>query len=322
MPRIRLFSPDDILRPGDSGGSDLGGFTYGFLAQGDSWFSTGAMPPFQTTNILMSLDLQSTAYAVNCATPDDTLTHMIDARRDPKFRALLIGVQASRWDAILLSAGGNDLIDAARVMPNTRDGRPVDAGQRIFLKPEEWTGEKDVSRYISKPGWALFEAYLVAQFQEIVALRDHRKSQSAGAPLFVHCYDYPMPRNSPAMAGGEAWLFPSLSAYRIPTEDWFALSEYLIGQLKRILQSLNLPNLFVVDTTGTLQPAMFGSQGLSNDWQNEIHPSSHGYKQLAAKYAAALDQHFPQNRGALNMTPASVEAIPQAFAQPEVRPPA
>lgn len=294
MPKLRVFQPSEILNPGDSGGPDLSGFRHGFLAQGDSWFSIGAMPPFQLSNLLFELDLQSTAYAVNCANPSDSLRHMIDSRHDPEFLRLLVGTLVPRrWDAILLSAGGNDMIDAAGVLPTMADGTPVPADQRILLKPDEWTSDEGVQRYVSAEGLARLETHLVAQFKQLVALRDSEET-NRGVPIFVHCYDYPMPRNAPVrfLAGKKTWLHPAVVAYQIPGADWFALSRYLINELKRILQSLHLPQVFVLDTTGTLRPAEPGSEGKSADWANEIHPNDHGYEKLAVKFAAAIDSHF------------------------------
>lgn len=295
MPKLTVFQPSDLLMSGEAGGPDLSGFRHGFLAQGDSWFSIGAMPPFQTTNLLLELDLQSKAFAVNCANPGDHLRHMIDARLDRDFQRLLARRTAPRrWDAILLSAGGNDMIDAAAVLPRMQDGSPVPAHERILLRPDEWTDAEGVTRYVSQEGLARFEAHLVAQFTELVALRD-REQTNRGVPIFVHCYDYPMPRNAPVhfLAGKKTWLHPAVVAYGIPDADWLALSRHLIDELKRILQSLHLPQLFVIDTTGTLDPAQPGSEGNSADWANEIHPNRSGYKKLAAKFAAAIDSHFP-----------------------------
>ena len=297
MPKLTVLQPSEILNPGDGGGPDLSGFRHGFLAQGDSWFSIGAMPPFQTTNLLLALDLQDKAYAVNCAYPGDDLRHMIDARQDPDFLRLLAGETVPRrWDAILLSAGGNDIVDAAAVLPKMEDGSPVPASERLLLKPEEWADADGAARYISKEGLACFEAHLTAQFEQLIALRDSQET-NRGVPVFVHCYDYPMPRNAPVrfMSGRKTWLHPALVAYRIPETDWFALSRYLLDELKRILQSLDLPQLFVVDTTGTLQPAAADTEGENADWENEIHPTVGGYEKIAAKYAAAIEQHLSVN---------------------------
>lgn len=303
MPKLRVFQPGEILHPGDGGGPDLSGFRHGFLAQGDSWFSIGAMPPFQTTNLLFELALKDNAFAVNCANPGDHLRHMIDARRDPEFQRLLLGRMAPRrWDAILLSAGGDDMIDAAAVLPTRRDGTPVAANERILLKPNEWTDTDSVERYVSKEGLALFETHLVAQLAQLVALRD-REPLNCGVPVFVHCYDYPMPRNAPVhfLGGKKTWLHPAMLAYQIPQGHWFALAKYLIDELKRILLSLRLPELFVVDTTGTLQPAPPDAEGDNADWVNEIHPNRGGYQKLAAMYAIAIDRHFQGSPQSVNV---------------------
>jgi lysophospholipase L1-like esterase len=48
-----------------------------------------------------------------------------------------------------------------------------------------------------------------------------------------------------------------------------------------------------VDTLGTLTPALAGSPGQSNDWENEIHPTSAGYRLLAAKWKPVIENLLP-----------------------------
>jgi hypothetical protein len=299
MASVDLFKPSDLLQPGDQGFPDFGRYKYKFLAQGDSWFSIGAIPPTATTNLLLELDLQAKACAVNCAHPGFELRRMIDSVRDPKFTQLLVGTQSWRWDGILMSAGGNDLIDAIQVLPRYGKNHP-DEGQlippalRILLRPDEWKSGTTADRYISDSGWETFSGHLVDLFAELQQLRDSSHSQSVGAPLFVHCYDYLLARDAPAGFGIGPWLFPAVRAYGIPQEDWEALGVTLIERFKALLQAINMSNLHVVFTTpGTLTPAAPGSTGPSNDWQNEIHPTAGGYRKLASKYGGFVDQVLP-----------------------------
>jgi hypothetical protein len=298
MPNIRLFSPDALLHPGEQGWPDFGSYTYKFLAQGDSWFSIGAFPPNATTNLLLELKLQATAFAVNCAHPGFELRRMINAVRDPNFTQLLVGNQSWKWDGILLSAGGNDLINAIQIMPRYGNNHPQEGDliaqdKRILLRPDEWKPGTTADRYISDQGWMTFSAYLIALFRELQDLRDSSHSLSQNVPVFVHCYDYLLARDAPAGLGRGPWLYPAVKAYGIPPVEWKSLGEALIQRFKALLLSVTMPNFHIIDTTGTLTPAAEGAPGRNGDWQNEIHPTATGYKKLSAKYSATVDQIYP-----------------------------
>ncbi len=283
------LTPEQVLRPKDTDPSP-GDFTLKFLTQGDSWFSIGALPPWATTNLLMQLALPQTSCAVNCAHPGDTLAHLVDWRRDPQFLILLAGRQTWRWDGILLSAGGNDLIDAAGVLPVDSNGKPRERWERLLLGASEWGTAPDASRYVSPEGWTLFEHHLRLQFDELIATRDSPRSPNKDVPIIVHGYDYALPRNAPAshFPSLGPWLYPAVVAYAIPKHDWRSLGTELIARLDGVLASLNLPHVHFAATAGTITPAQDEAEGSSGDWENEIHPTKAGYTKLASKLAATI----------------------------------
>jgi hypothetical protein len=305
MSRLVVVDPNAHLNLVPNGiGPDPSNFQFHFLAQGDSWFSIGSIVPVATTNILAEMDFPFTAYAVNCARPGDTLAHMVDWRKDPNFRTLLASVKASPWHAILMSAGGNDVIDAASVPP-VMDGKETPRDRRLFLRPEEWAAEGGASRYISEAGWRLFEDHLSPQFDAVVAARDGDGSLSKGMPVFFHLYDFITPRPSPSVAvllSTGPWLAPALTAYEIPPEDWIETSGILMNRLADIViaAAARLPNVHVVDTRRSLVPASIHDPRMTLHWANEIHPTKAGYAILARKYAATVSRELQleANQGA------------------------
>ena len=106
---LSIYTPDQLT---GSMPPALEQFGYRFLAEGDSWFTIGSLNPAKNSNLLYELAFGHSACAVNCAYPGDTLQRMVTMAKGPAFRRLLVGRQARYWDGILLSAGGNDLIDA------------------------------------------------------------------------------------------------------------------------------------------------------------------------------------------------------------------
>ncbi|HWP13197.1 MAG TPA: hypothetical protein VNN06_15350, partial [Ramlibacter sp.] len=73
--------------------------------------------------------------------------------------------------------------------------------------------------------------------------------------------------------------------------DWDAAAKEFFARLHRLLNTLQQKhaNVHLVDTLNTLTPAGNKDQGATAHWQNEIHPTRAGYKQLSAKWAPVLD---------------------------------
>jgi len=287
MKPLDVFTPDAL-----SSGvpPDLSYAAYRFLAEGDSWFTLSTLNPGKNANLLFQMQFEQFACAVNCAYPGDTLSHMVEMNSDPEFVQLLCGKRARIWDGLLLSCGGNDLIDALKA-----SGPGVPNDQRLLLPAAEWGPVADgPARYLSLPGWATFEAYLRANFEHLLGLRD--AGPSAHCPAFIHGYACPTPRDAGAGFGLGPWLMPSLVAHGIPTGDWIELSAMLMRRLGQLLAAMaadgvRFPNLHFFDTSViAIEPAQLNTSGASGDWVNEIHLTRGGYKKLALPWAAAIEK--------------------------------
>lgn len=271
-----------------------------FLCEGDSWFTIGDLNPFASANLLLHLRFTKTCWAVNCATPGDTLSHMVEMNADPHLCSLLANSPrriVRPWDAILLSAGGNDLIDAIGTPATHRDGRPVPEDRRLLRTAAEWGPAADgPARYLSPGGWARFAGYLQANLAALIALRDSAGSQSQGVPIFMHTYALATPRNAGAGAGLGPWLFPALVDYGVPIVDWPALAGHLQRRLADLLlacaaDAARFANLHVFDSLDGLGivPAAPNSAGTSGDWSNEIHLNAAGCAKLSAAWSARIE---------------------------------
>jgi hypothetical protein len=285
------------LKDSEAGGFDLKLFDKRYLAQGDSWFSIGHFPPWSTTNILFQLMLSRSSVIVDCARPGQVLAHMTNTTTQHDFLRLLRdeshhGKFAIEWDAILLSGGGNDLIDAAQA-PKTN---PLD--QRLLLSGTEGPDPNAVtpgSAFISEAGWTAFCVHLGQVFDVFLGERDRGNGPNKDKPVLFHSYDLLTPRNAPAGPLGP-WLFKALTAYGIPAGAWQATADELLKRLRTLLREIIAArpgaNLHLVDTqgpNGTLVRAVLGSQGVSGDWENEIHPTPHGYSLLAQQWRPVID---------------------------------
>ncbi len=253
-------------------------YAHSFLAAGDSWFSLSQVP---SSSLLFGLRFARSALIINCATPGATISNMIDWRRNRQFESLLGPGAPFRWSGILVSSGGNDLINAVdHLLLPFPSGAGLDA--------------EHVERLIDSDGLQRFEIYLRQNYTDLISLRDAPGSPNQGVPVFAHTYDYATPRDARAKFLGlpafGPWLASAMRRKNIPPSLWIALSRALQDKNAEILLRLALPQLQVIDTRGILTPAPLDTSGEAGDWGNEIHPSGSGYRKLAARWNQRLGE--------------------------------
>ncbi|MCP5265878.1 MAG: hypothetical protein H6934_07185 [Burkholderiaceae bacterium] len=263
-----------------------------FIAEGDSWFSLNALPMnfFTADNLLNHLRFPGSALIAQMANPGDTIRRMSDWTRNPAFRQALRHGYGPGVDGILVSGGGNDLIDAA---------------PRLLRRFGPGVTEDPLS-FIDAGAMQLLRNYLHEGYARIVEWRDAPGSATRDVPIFLHCYDRVVPRDAPAAAGPGTtgpWLLPVLERLGYPDALHRTVAFALVDALAATLIALDawqspggahaLPKVYVYDGRGSLTAADAGARGLSGDWLNEIHPSSSGYERYAGGFSAFIDAHFP-----------------------------
>ncbi|MES2000168.1 MAG: SGNH/GDSL hydrolase family protein [Pseudomonadota bacterium] len=269
---MSLGAGDSPLSPDDPD------YSWRFLAEGDSWFTIGAIP---SSNLLYELRLKKPTIVLNLGYPGDTIANISQLSANTEFsRRLAHPNWASDWNAILLSGGGNDLIDrAADIILST----PTGAG-------------KKAADYVDAEQLAAFRKDVQAGYRRIVALRDADKSPNKGKPIIVHTYDYPTPRPAPAtfliVPITKPWMHPVFEAHQVPKTLRIKIAERLLDALAEALLELEseLPAFYVVDTRNSLQRADIDAKGNSGDWLNEIHPNGDGYRKIAEQLATKLNK--------------------------------
>ena len=112
------------------------------------------------------------------------------------------------------------------------------------------------------------------------------------------------PRNAPARFIGLVrmrgpWLYKAFAGSGLDIALQQRIADLLIDRLAAALLELDagntvsskaLPGFHVVDTRNTLVRANPVDVGNSNDWLNEIHPNLWGYRKLAARLSAAINE--------------------------------
>lgn len=226
-------------------------FTQRILGDGDSWGSLGGW----TGNLFMPLDAPH-RLIVNCAYPGDELGDIESIGNEIFVRLLAPTDGMPAWDAVLLSAGGNDLLGHCGDFVVRDAVAPIDEG-------------------------ALMEALDDIERSLIRFLRIANAAQP-GVPVICHTYDHPpvSRRWWPWQLG--PWVSPVFKDAGIPRAMWDNLAAMLVDELAGRLRNVaaDWPRLTVVETRHRLA---------ARDWRNEIHPNARGYAELARPIRAALD---------------------------------
>jgi len=293
---IRVLTPR-ALRGEDSGLIEAA--VHRFVAAGDTWFNADPSVSGTSTSVLHAMCFTEPSIAIACDLPSAPLLsggRAIGA----SLTAVLAELRDPSWSGLLLSLGGDALFEAARTPAVTTDGATVPPDRRLLLNASEWRSDLvGPDRYISAPGLATLETYLVNLMELVIAARD--ASVLRGGPIFMHGYADPIPRPSPAGDGQGPWLQPAFAAYGIPIEDHMATARVLMNHLRRMLQRMaddtsRYPNLRFFDSSRVkLVPAGANQTRPDGDWATEVHLNAGGCAKLARAWsdeiAAQLRPH-------------------------------
>jgi lysophospholipase L1-like esterase len=246
------------------------------LAEGDSWFAWGYLDFDVAPNLLNRLGFSRRTATLSYAYSGHTIGDMAGMAISAGFMQEL---SARRFQAILLSGGGNDLFDALK-------------GGNILKVPDPGADPNDPASYIDTVELDMLKNYVTKNYAQILSWRLLPGSFNKATPVLLHTYDVPMPRPAPALAYGQPaagpWLHPALDAVGAPSGLRHAIIREIASDMLDSIRAFHDPaaNIHVVDTSagvGTLTPAAPDATGNDADWENEIHPNAGGYDKLAAK---------------------------------------
>lgn len=252
------------------------------VAEGDSWF---AYPPrnllgsTSRSNIVNRISRTARLNLLQLASNGDEAVQMLSG--PSKHR--LVGI-LSRFpvDVLLFSGGGNDIVGRHDFDYLLRQGAHIRSNE-----PRDYLHGHRVERRLS---------LIELAYRELLEYCDEY-SRNPHIRVVTHCYDYapPSPRGAVFAGGlirpqgGRSWMYPALSARRVPKEHHPAIARWLIdGLAERLLrlQAERPDRLCVVDTRGALG---------AGHWVNEIHPNYDGFDRIAAAILTrlrAIDSRF------------------------------
>jgi hypothetical protein len=239
------------------------------LAEGDSWFDYPFPLPFGRDTIDAIQDNAAVKPLIlNLAHFGDLSTNMLGVAQRQRIVANLGNPANGHFDAMLFSAGGNDLI-----------------GDLFCLWLRQATPGLAPVYGVNRPRLAHIMGVVGAAYEDLAGIRD---SIDPDVVLFVHAYDFAFPDGRPACPGVGPWLKPSLDlrGWTNPADATFIVSEILRAFDPMLVQfELDHPNVVYVRTQGTLRT--------KSNWANELHPTPGGFGKIANVFLAALAARFP-----------------------------
>lgn len=248
-------------------------------AEGDSWFDKFTPIPLAGTNLLDAIRTPFLTAVVDVAHIGDEVRDMVRGHQASQTEAMF---KLFSFDAVLLSAGGNDMknVFADLFAAKAR----ATAGLVSPFQPAE------LDRLADPRSFTAFFEEVVRNIGRFVDMRNMAgDAKTRAAPIFLHGYDYfqPRPAGAQVFAGSRIgrgpWIHPSMQAAGLTDAQMRAAADAVVDELNLQLAAViaGLGDVFVIDQRGLLTPAAAGSTGSEQDWLDEIHPNERGFAKLA-----------------------------------------
>jgi hypothetical protein len=237
------------------------------FAQGDSWFDY-PLPVFGgPSDVVAHLrKLPSLAPEIlSMAVAGEAAEQMFGVQKLHELIKHLTSAADGPFDAILLSAGGNDI-----------------AGDQFRLWLNDSGADAPPSAGLNLPRLDAILTVVKAGYDDLITVRNKIAPEM---PIFAHSYDFAIPGKG-GVCGKGPWLEPGLT-----DRGWkdAAATQIVHDLLERFAKMLDdmagaSPHFIHVKTQGTIK---------SDEWDNELHPKPNGFAKITAKFIAALRNHFP-----------------------------
>lgn len=245
------------------------------LAEGDSWFAYPREYIFfgAPANIIHHLRARDEFVIENTSSNGDEAVAMLtgDAKLD-----LLKKLNKKHYDLLLFSGGGNDIVGAYDIdfflrqkMPGMTALDCID-GERLSRRLRQVEDAyQDLLDYVS-----VYSKN--SNIKVVTHTYDYVVPNAQGASFFRGIWDYDK---------GRSWMYPFMINKGITeTKDQREIARRMLERFQQMMSNLatqeKYKNKFIVVTTqGTLS---------ENDWLNEIHPNTRGFKLIEEKIYGAI----------------------------------
>lgn len=232
------------------------------LAEGDSWFTHGAGLG-RGKSLIERLNDYATVNIVTVANPGAELEDLVERRnRDWRFVTNPDWLKGHRYDLLLFSGGGNDIV-----------------GDELKSYLKQWkqgiSGTDLVKENVLKTQLDRMEN----QYRTLRKTADYYLG--SGTPILTHGYDYAHASGRGfSLIGGiltvGPWILPSFKKKKIDKQsDQRKILKHLVDEFNKRLVALNqggISDFHYVNLRGQLA---------GNDWDDELHPTAAGRDRLA-----------------------------------------
>ena len=240
------------------------------ISEGDSWFD---YPPHP--NIIDFLDGEGFWAIKRFEKSGDALENIAS---DANLARIAATARKEKPEAILLSAGGNDLFTDIPEKPNLR---------WIWRALMPFDPGKSPAEHVDRLAWDEKKTELRQGFIRFIA------ALGSYAPILIHGYDYLTASGEKVMYDGfraaGPWILPSMRDRGIDDPAiQAAVLRVLIDEVNEVLAALERTypeSVIYVDLRGSLRP--------DRDWMNEIHPTEDGFHKVEEIFRDALMQRLP-----------------------------
>jgi hypothetical protein len=247
------------------------------LADGDSWFDyplSGELPIASDVIVKLGGLISPRPTILNLAHHGDATTDLLGVTKRARLLNALQEPKNGKFDAILFSGGGNDLVgDQFRLWLNDADAVA-----------------RDPTKALNQGALDDITGVVETAYVDLVATRN---LVDKSIPIFVHAYDFALPTDN-GVCGAGPWLFPSLMSRQWMHNTGPAdlavgaqIVRLILLELHQLLTKLAETagnNIVFIETQGTLAPV---------EWANELHPNPAGFQKIAQKFVGPLAGKFP-----------------------------
>lgn len=264
------------------------------LAQGDSWFAFPLPVIGAPRNLVEAIATRKPTVAIDLAIVGDTAENMAQGDRFAQFHAILAGGGGEDpipVAAILLSAGGNDLIDRIADLVGT-----VTRGLKRAAREE--AHRRVLHEVTSGAATPIYED-VIAHLRTLLAAREG--GPSARAPVILHGYAHVTPRDAPALRFPikvGPWIWKRLAPLGYTQPEQQEIAARVIDEFNRRLAGLRdeANGVHVLDFRALQAPG--GPLPVADPawleptayWHDEIHLNADGWSCVASRtYDGLLD---------------------------------
>ena len=266
---INSFTNYKKLRNGEwsltDKGTELNFCDWHILAEGDSWFHLNRKFGI-AENLILSLEFTKPTAIANLAMAGDNESQMIDGSmkgllNKSRVAAFTGAVNYQHWDMYLISAGGNDLIDAF-------DGGYIISDTETVKIIKENSSATKYEDYINHEALTKAIKHIKDCFIELIYIL-RLNPKNTDTKIITHTYDYFTLRNCKTKKSKRQI---ALEKHNIPIKYWKQIAKHMNEALRNALLSFNnnttFKNVVVIDTLGTLAPASENVPGNTGYWRN------------------------------------------------------